>query len=185
MATRPDPWHQALAQSHSTGEASGLSFSASSPTETMERLEPTRGHRGCITELSLRFPCPRDTDPDAYRIRLEYLVADTAHLPVPLLRRACQRVSQSARGLPYASEIIEAAAEIVNQRAAAEKRTDPARASAQTTREGRLSETARSYNRDNAMKGSPIRWTDDMQSFSIGDPGEKRRTDIDGAVVWP
>lgn len=78
--------------------------------------EPTAAHRACISELVLRFPCPRDTDPDDYAARAELLARDCASLQAGLLRKACDRVAQSARGMPYASEIHAAAAAIVEER---------------------------------------------------------------------
>lgn len=86
-------------------------------SETLpEPLKPTPGHKRAIAELALRFPAGRDYDPDQYQLRLEYLAKDCAHLAVPLLRAACDRVAQTARGLPYASEIIAAATQLVEER---------------------------------------------------------------------
>jgi len=47
---------------------------------------------------------------------LDYLAQDTAHLTVPLLRAACDVVARDAKGLPYASEIITAATQLVEER---------------------------------------------------------------------
>ena len=77
----------------------------------------TAAHKACISELLLRFPCPRDTHPDAYVARANLLAKDCASLQVTLLRKACDRVSLTARGLPFASEILMAAREIVAERA--------------------------------------------------------------------
>jgi len=79
-------------------------------------LKPTPGHKRAIAELALRFPAGREYDPDQYQLRLEYLAKDTAHIAVGLLRQACDRVAQTARGLPYASEILTAATAIVGER---------------------------------------------------------------------
>jgi hypothetical protein len=79
-------------------------------------LKPTPGHKRAIAELALRFPAGREYDPDQYQLRLEYLAKDTAHIAVGLLRQACDRVAQTARGLPYASEILTAATAIVEER---------------------------------------------------------------------
>jgi hypothetical protein len=81
-----------------------------------EPLKPTPGHKRAIAELALRFPAGREYDPDQYQLRLEYLAKDTAHIAVGLLRQACDRVAQTARGLPYASEILTAATAIVEER---------------------------------------------------------------------
>lgn len=85
-----------------------------------EPPKPTAAHRACIAELVLRFPCPRDVEPDSYGARASLLARDTAALQPGLLRKACDRAAQSARGLPYASEILEAARAIVEERQAAQ-----------------------------------------------------------------
>lgn len=91
--------------------------SGSSRLETVtEPLKATPGHKRAIAELALRFPAGREYDPEQYQLRLEYLANDTAHIAVPLLRAACDRVAQTARGLPYASEILTAATAIVEER---------------------------------------------------------------------
>jgi hypothetical protein len=91
--------------------------SASLPSETIpEPLKATPAHKRAIAELALRFPAGREQDPDQYQLRLEYLAKDTAHIAVALLRAACDRVAQTARGLPYASEILTAATQIVEER---------------------------------------------------------------------
>lgn len=85
--------------------------------------EATASHRACIAELLLRFPCPRDTDPEDYAARAELLAQDCASLQSGLLRKACDRAAQSARGLPYAAEILAAAKAIVEERQAAQAAT--------------------------------------------------------------
>lgn len=91
--------------------------SANSPSETIsEPLKPTPAHKRAIAELALRFPAGNTQDPDQYQLRLEYLAKDCAHIAVPLLRAACDRAAQVARGLPYASEILACAAQIVEER---------------------------------------------------------------------
>lgn len=185
MASRPDPWTQALANSQSIDAASDLKCSENSETI----LKPTRGHKAAIAELVLRFPCPRDTDPDSYRARVEYLEKDVAHIAVPLLRAACDRAAQSARGLPYASEILACATAVVEDRqraveADARQRGAPIQHGPKSQDEERV-ELSRQYNRDNAAIGQPIRWTKDMEMFRIGDPGEKRWTRDDGSVTGP
>lgn len=98
--------------------------SVSTYSESLEidegRPKPTRSHHACIAELVLRFPCPRDLDPDAYEARAKLLARDCAHIAPALLRKACDRAAQSARGLPYASEILQHAAAIVEERQRAE-----------------------------------------------------------------
>lgn len=152
------------------------------PNSSEEPLEmkATMAHRRVIAELGLRFPCPRDTDPDEYGARLDFLAHDTAHLATGLLRKACDRAAQSARGLPYASEIIACATAIIEERQRVEGVID--------VRAGGVDARAENYrrsNRDNADKGSPVRWTDEGEAFRIGAPGEKRCTRADGSVCAP
>jgi hypothetical protein len=64
----------------------------------------------------LRFQPANGADLDAYRIRLELLAKDCAHISPALLRAACDRVAPTAPGLPYARSLLEAAAQIVDER---------------------------------------------------------------------
>ena len=89
-----------------------------------EPPSPTAAHKACIAELLLRFPCPRDIDPESYQARASLLAKDCAALQPGLLRKACDRAAQTARGLPYASEILTAAATIVAERQAAQPGRD-------------------------------------------------------------
>lgn len=114
---------------------------------------------------------------------MDYLAKDLAHIAVPLLRAACDRAAQSARGMPYASEILACAATIVEER---QRAADPVQAQPFATVErdlDKLAVVARAYNRENAGAGNLMRWTDTMQPFRIGDPGEKRFTNSNGAVI--
>lgn len=169
--------------------ASGGRYLPSAPqneTPNSEQPEPTRSHKACIAELSLRFPCPAHTDADDYRARLDLLTRDTAHLAPALLRKACDLASQTARGLPYASEILNAAAVIVEERQRVAERIgrDNGTHQGPMTRVELLAERAHEYNLDNMRKGSPLRWTDGMELFSLAAPGEKRRCQGDGTVAW-
>jgi hypothetical protein len=148
-----------------------------------EKPKPTRGHFACITELGLRFPKARDDDPQSYALRMDYLAKDLAHLAVPLLRAACDRAAQSARGMPYAAEIIDCAKAIIEDRQRVAGPVNDARNSTVDRNIGKLAGLAREYNLDNQRKGSPMRWTDAMQLFRIGDPGERRWTNANGEVV--
>lgn len=176
---RNDSWTAALA-SLPTGEAT-----ASTCSESFEpKLKPTRGHKACITELSLRFPCPRDTDPEAYQRRLDYLADDTCHLAVPLLRAACDRAAQSARGLPYASEIINQATAIVEERQRqADRASNPmgGQASAPDSR------TAAYYAGNVAalQRGGKCMMTGAGEMFKLGDLGERRGVRYDGSIIEP
>jgi hypothetical protein len=115
MDTWSDITGRAVANIGAAPDLSGQSSSLQSET-IAEPLKPTPGHKRAIAELALRFPAGREYDPDQYQLRLEYLAKDTAHIAVGLLRQACDRVAQTARGLPYASEILTAATAIVEER---------------------------------------------------------------------
>ena len=152
------------------------------PSSSDERLPmtATTAHRRVIAELGLRFPCPRDTDPDEYGARLDFLAHDTAHLATGLLRKACDRAAQSARGLPYASEIIACATAIIEER----QRVDGV-INVGAGVVGASAEAYRRSNRANSDSGNPVRWTDEGEAFRIGAPGEKRCTRADGSVCAP
>ena len=187
MATRPDPWTTALAQLPSTDQTR-RSIDTDSSSETLtNQPKPTRGHHACITELGLRFPKARDDDPQSYALRMDYLAKDCAHITVPLLRAACDRAAQSARGMPYASEILGHAAVIVEERqtAAARAATPHGRPVPIDPRADALTEKSRQYNRENADIGSPVRWSTSMDIFIIGDLGERRATRADGSIIEP
>ena len=185
MALQHDPWRQALAQSHST-EATQRSTDTERSSESLTtQPKPTRGHHACITELGLRFPKARDDDPESYALRMDYLAKDLAHLTVPLLRAACDRAAQSARGMPYASEILACAAAIVEERQRAIEPVHMAGRHQPSPDLDGLAIKAREYNRANADIGSPYRWTDAMQVFAIGSLGERRATRDDGSIIEP
>ncbi len=180
MASRPDPWHQALAHSQPTSAASASKCSENSETE----LKPTRGHKAAIAELVLRFPCPRDTDPDSYRARVEYLEKDVAHLAVPLLRAACDRAAQSARGLPYASEIINQATAIVEERQRVmERASNPV--GGQTSAPDAKTAAYYAGNVAAMQRGSRFMQTKDGEMFELGSFGERRGVRNDGSVIEP
>lgn len=118
---------------------------------------PTAAHKACIAELLLRFPCPRDTDPDDYQARAELLTKDVAALQPGLLRKACDRVALSTRGLPYAAEILEAARQIVAERQAAQAAESRANGE-RTAVNGGLVQTLLERNRLLAERNAGHRW---------------------------
>jgi hypothetical protein len=65
-----------------------------------------------IMELALRYPCPRDDDPDRYAQRLSLLARDCSSLNPGLLRKACDLVATRSRYLPTAAELHEAVNEV-------------------------------------------------------------------------
>jgi hypothetical protein len=129
----------------------------------------------------LRFPAARDVDQRQYQARLDYLANDTAHIAVPLLRAACDRVAQTAKGLPYASELLAAAAQLVEER----QRVQPSGTSGQATA---TNDRAAAYHRANVAcmaKGMRVMQTDDGELFKLGDRGDRRGIRPDGSAIVP
>jgi hypothetical protein len=154
--------------------------------------KPSKSIEAVVYEFGIRWPCPRDIDPDRYDARLRDLMRLCAAMAPGLLRKAGDRIAvQPGRlfALPSASELHEAADAIMADRAAKQEmanRVDqPQARSAPETREGLLAYRAREYNLDNMGKGSPLRWTGGMELFSLDAPGEKRISFADGSVGWP
>lgn len=145
--------------------------------------EPTAAHRACIAELVLRFPCPRDTDPDDYAARAELLARDCAGLQSGLLRKACDRAALSAKGLPFASEILAAATAIVEERQAAQARDHQPEQRMASDRERRMREA----NLRLMEQGRPFRYHGDWQAVSILKPSPAVHADAicngDGTVT--
>jgi hypothetical protein len=131
----------------------------------------------CIAELSLRFPAARDVDSRQYQARLDFLASDTAHLAVPLLRAACDRVAQTAKGLPYASEIITAATAIVEER----QRVTQCEATGGQPVMGDRAAVYANINRQQLAAGRKLFFTDAGDQFMEG-PQEPRRVMPDGTV---
>jgi len=178
MATAWDEINgRALANLGQVPHSTGLSATSDEP------LKPTRGHMACIAELSLRFPAARDTDSRQYQARLDFLASDTAHLAVPLLRAACDRVAQTAKGLPYASEIITAATAIIEERQRAQVSADRGALGGV-----QIGDKAAAYHCANAAclaKGMKVMQTDDGELFKLGDKGERRGIRPDGSAIVP
>lgn len=169
---------RALASIGAAPALSGQSNSLQLETVT-EPLKPTPGHKRAIAELALRFPAGREYDPDQYQLRLEYLAKDTAHIAVSLLRQACDRVAQTARGLPYASEIIAAATQIVEERQRVQVAAD--RSAPGGVQMGDRAAAYANINRQQLAAGRRLFFTDSGDQFMEG-PQEPRRVMPDGTV---
>lgn len=102
---------------------SKCSETPSSRSEPSE-LRPTPTHKRIISSLSIRYPCPRDTDPDEYRARIDMLAYDTASLETSVLRKACDLLAQRSRFLPLAAEIFDAAKGVIEDRQRAAKQQE-------------------------------------------------------------
>lgn len=133
----------------------------------------------CIAELSLRFPAARDVDSRQYQARLDFLASDTAHLAVPLLRAACDRVAQTAKGLPYASEIIAAATAIIEER----QRVTQREATGGQPVMGDRAAAFANINRQQLAHGKRLFFTAAGETFMEG-LGERRRVRSDGTVCF-
>jgi len=145
----------------------------------MLQSEPTEAQRKCIGELALRFPCGVAQDVEAYLRRLELLAHDTSSLATPLLRKACDRAAQRSRFLPFAADILQAAAEIVEERQAQQHRDFP-----DAQRQQRAN-TTREDNLRLMMANAPMRWIDvegKWSLVSVGGPGSAHRCNGDGKV---
>ena len=164
---------RAVANAGQVPHSTGLSATSDEP------LKPTRGHMACIAELSLRFPAARDVDARQYQARLDFLANDTAHLAVPLLRAACDRVAQTAKGLPYASEIIAAATQIVEERQRVQTAAD--RSAPGGVQMGDRAAAYANINRQQLAAGRRMFFTDTGEQFMEG-PHEPRRVNPDGTV---
>lgn len=165
------------------GRGSSSSEPSSLPTLTDGERKPSKAVEACILELALRFPCPRDTDPDRYAARLNLLTRDCAGLNPALLRKACDRAAQTAKGLPYASEILAAAAEIVAERQQAQ--AAQAREAGQPCESDR-ERAMRAHNLKLQADGRPFRYHGNWQAVSILKPSPAVHADAicnaDGTV---
>lgn len=119
----------------------------------MMNSKPTAAHRACIAELVIRFPCPRDTDPDSYAARAEMLAHDCAMFQPSLLRAACDRVATRVRWLPSACDIHEEVKAILEQRTAAR-----AAAAGRSAHIASVDSMLREKNLQLIARGSPHRW---------------------------
>jgi hypothetical protein len=129
----------------------------------------------------LRFPCPASVDGDDYAARLELLARDTAHLAPALLRKACDLAAQTARGMPYASELLNAAATIIEHRQAATRDDRP-------TRSTQLGDKEAAYASGNLTalgKGMRLMMTSKGDGFRLGDIGERRGIRDNGSAIEP
>jgi hypothetical protein len=110
---------------------------------------------------------------------LDFLASDTAHLAVPLLRAACDRVAQTAKGLPYASEIIAAATQIVEERQRVQTAAD--RSAPGGVQMGDRAAAYANINRQQLAAGRRMFFTDAGEWF-VEAPHEPRRVNPDGTV---
>jgi hypothetical protein len=196
-ADAASPWAELTGRALASSAVTLPSRASSDYTPSLrpgEEAKPSKAIEAVVYEFGIRWPCPRDVDPDRYDMRLRDLMRLCAGFAPGLLRKAGDRVAVVPGRpftLPSAGELHEAADAIMSDRAAmqnaAQRREDPQAPRPMTgggTPDGKAS-AARRYNIDNAAKGSPFRWTDGMDAFRIGDPGERRATREDGSVIEP
>lgn len=198
MDTQDNPWAaRALSNIDATRHGKDLSDYKPSLTTDGEEKKPSKAIEAVVYEFGIRWPCPRDVDPDRYDMRLRDLMRLCAGMAPGLLRKAGDRIAV-IKGriftLPSASELHEAADSILQERAAMQMAQaefeNPVQHSYATPYDETdpnlptIARRARSYNLDNMRKGSPLRWTDGMELFSLEAPGEKRRCQGDGTVAW-
>lgn len=140
----------------------------------------------------MRFQPANSADLEAYSLRLELLAKDAAHIAVPLLRAACDRAAITARGLPYVSEILAHASDIVAER----QRAVEAAHHFEQSRTGRAllspgEQSMRQANLDLIQRGHRARWAmtpgGRYELFDVSGSSAVHRCNGDGtveALVW-
>lgn len=137
--------------------------------------KPSATQKAIIAELGLRYPPPRDADPDLHAGRIRLLASDCADIPPEILRPACQAAARENTFLPSAAEIRRHAKGVADQRSGVGS-------------EGWLQSKIRERNLQSIADGSPIRCIvigDRLETFRVGVPGERRRCDGRGGVIVP
>ena len=152
-------------------------------------VEPSKATKAAVYEFGIRWPCPRDVDPDRYEARLKLLARDCAELAPGLLRKAGDKVARIPgrfNVLPSASEIHQAANELIAERAA--RQNAEQREAFNATGGVQIGDKAAAYHRANAAclaKGMKVMQTDDGELFKLGDKGERRGIRPDGSAIVP
>lgn len=191
------PWAEVTGRALANSAATRPLTASSDYTPSLrpgEEAKPSKAIEAVVYEFGIRWPCPRDVDPDRYDMRLRDLMRLCAGFAPGLLRKAGDRVAVHPGRpftLPSAGELHEAADAIMTERAAmqmaAQRRDDPREPRPMAgggTPDGKAN-AARRYNIDNTATGNPMRWTDNMDVFRIGETGERRATREDGSVIEP
>lgn len=145
------------------------------------RPRAPRAHRKVISEIGLRFPLPRGADSEAHHVRLELLAWDCRHVPADLLREACDLAATTAKGLPYASEILVCVEQIERER----RRVGASDLQTASFSGVESYSTYAAPNREAAEQNAPGRITRDHQLFCMDDPNEMRGCRPDGTVIQP
>lgn len=195
MATAWDEIRGNAVVSHNTADSLDgrrLSAFAANTLPELTKREPTKGHEAAMTEFAIRWPCPKDTDPEFYEARLSLLMRDCAGLTPSLFRKAGDRVAirpGRPNVLPSASEIVEAAYEILAERANRQRVVEFQQARAVIDggelRPVNLDDTALRYaeiNRQQRAEGKQLFFTATGEQFMEG-PHERRRVRPDGTVA--
>ena len=70
-----------------------------------EPRKPTRAVEAVIYSWGIRWPCPRDTNPDTHDMRLRMLMHDCASIAPADLKRVGDRLATRLKWLPSAAEV--------------------------------------------------------------------------------
>ncbi len=190
-----DAWQETTGQALANIESSRVGQGSSalppklSETDGDERLP--RPIEAVVYEFAIRWPCPKDTLPSFYQSRLIMLGRDCAEMAPGLLRKAGDRIARTPgriNVLPSASELHQAANEIIAERAAkqeADKRQAAAEAGRPLPPVGDKAAAYARANLDAIRKGWRVMQTDDGSLFRLGDPGEMRCVRRDGSAIVP
>lgn len=150
----------------------------------------TKAQQAVWTQWAIRWPCPKDTDPDFYEARMALLFRDLSGLAAPMLLKAGDLIALRPgrpNVLPSASEVVEAVETIMAERAARQAAAQRTEAQA-TGQSGNISDRAANYrasNQTDIQAGRPFMFTDEGDLFCIGGPGEKRGVRADGSAIVP
>ena len=103
------------------GSRDGMASSALPQRLMPSDGEPSKPMLAVVHEFAIRWPCPKDTDPDFYSARLKMLARDCGEMSPGLLRKAgdyVARIPGRFNTMPSASELYQAAEQVIADRAA-------------------------------------------------------------------
>lgn len=163
-------------------------------SETDGEVRPSKATKAAIYEMAIRWPCPKDTDPDRYDARLAMLARDCAELAPGLLRKCGDLIARRPGRptvIPSASEIHEAAEILIAERAARQFREAQEQApqgQARDPRTAMLETTLKARNMDLIMQNHRSRWALVGERPELVEvvpvPGARHRCDGQGGVEY-
>ena len=153
--------------------------------------EPSKPMLAVVHEFAIRWPCPKDTDPDFYSARLKMLARDCGEMSPGLLRKAgdyVARIPGRFNTMPSASELYQAAEQVIADRAAkqvAEQRQHAAEQGRPMPQPGDKSAAYAAANLRALKAGMRGMQTASGELFRLGEPGERRGVRRDGSAIEP